>query len=184
MACRSADEAADWVHRRLPDKNTADNAGRRGSSKPRFQGEARNASLKSRLHDVLPAKTVQPCARRQSQGACEARKRRRHLRGRPGGNPRRPPPRVGKTIRLRDKEHCKFVSRSPASFAAVRRPTRIIFASPSPARSGERSATNTQCRFVASIIANCIATATRRRGGRGSTSILADRARAVAAHAP
>ena len=49
-----------------------------------------------------------------------------------------------KTIRLRDKEHTSSCPASPASCAAARRPTRTIFVLPSPARSDERSATNTR----------------------------------------
>ena len=61
--------------------------------------------------------------------------------------------------------------RSPASSAAERRPMRITFASPSRARSAERSATNTRSRSAGSITANCTATAMKPHGGPGSASI-------------
>ena len=59
---------------------------------------------------------------------------------------------------------------NPASSAAGPPPRRITSASPSRARSDERSATNTRFLSAASTIASSIATATRPRGGRASTS--------------
>ena len=61
--------------------------------------------------------------------------------------------------------------RSPALSVAERRPKRITFALPSPARSAERSAMNTRCRSADSITASCIAMAMKRHGGLGSASI-------------
>jgi hypothetical protein len=80
--------------------------------------------------------------------------------------------RAGEDHGLRDKEHTRFVSRQPCVVCGrTRRLTRTIFVLPSPAHSDERPATNTRSPSVAHIIANCIATATRHRGGRESTSI-------------
>jgi hypothetical protein len=78
---------------------------------------------------------------------------------------------VGKTIRLRDKEHCNLYRHSRASWVAAPRPSPIIFALRNRARSGGKSATNTPFPSAASVIASCIATATMSHGGPGSMSI-------------
>jgi hypothetical protein len=43
-----------------------------------------------------------------------------------------------KTIRLRDKEHCKFVTTQPCLIGGRPQPKRITFVLPNPARSAAR----------------------------------------------
>jgi hypothetical protein len=76
-----------------------------------------------------------------------------------------------KTIACATRSIPDWCPASPASDADAPRRTHIIFALHSPARSGERSATNTRSPSVARIIANCMAMATRLHGGPESTSI-------------
>ena len=76
-------------------------------------------------------------------------------------------PLIAKTIRLRDKEHRKFVSRQPCLICGRTPTDRIICASPNPARWRARSAMNLPCLFAGFITANCTEPATRRLGGKG-----------------
>ncbi len=75
-----------------------------------------------------------------------------------------------KAIRLRDKEHCKFVT-TPASYVAARRARCIIFVLLRHGRLAARSATSTQFPSAGFITAKSIATATRRHGGPQSALI-------------
>jgi hypothetical protein len=104
----SADEAANWGHRSVPDKNLLTNPDRR------IVESRVNAALEA-LADEQPQETpsdavhVSPAATPHIEVANggdvfaevpeEIRPGRRRV--------------VSKTIRLRDKEHCKFVSRQP-----------------------------------------------------------------------
>ena len=78
---------------------------------------------------------------------------------------------AAKTIRLRDKEHCKFVAAQPCVVCGRTPRRRITFASRKRARSVERSATNTRSPSAGSITGICTATAMRPHGGPGSASI-------------
>jgi len=131
----SADEAADWVHRRLPDKNrlTSTDAQRVEigfrarlaaienaspsdelaeavsspckSPNPTVSDEAiPPADSQSEAVEIPPADSERPAGSNDVDAFAQTpektvRSRRRRL--------------AGKTIRLRDKEHCKFVSQQP-----------------------------------------------------------------------
>ena len=105
---KSADEAADWVHKNLPEKNTLTPA----------DAEAVEASFRERLATIdggqvnataadaiaIPGDEPDPATRpspRRSRG------------GRPSTDHRPASSHYSETIRLRDKEHCKFVAAQP-----------------------------------------------------------------------
>jgi hypothetical protein len=103
----SADNAANWVHRRLPDKNLLTTPDAQ-LVEDRFR--AKLESLVAEPAQETPSEAVPvPPAEPRIEGANgaavfaevpeEIHPGRRRV--------------VGKTIRLRDKEHCKFVSRQP-----------------------------------------------------------------------
>ena len=133
---RSADEAADWVHRRLPDKNTLTTADalrveisfraklaaiEEASPSDELAGAVPSpgvaspsptvsdevippADSQSEAVEVPPSNSERPAGSKYVDAFAQApektvRSRRRRL--------------AGKTIRLRDKEHCKFVSQQP-----------------------------------------------------------------------
>ena len=167
---KSADEAADWVHKNLAAKNTLTPA----------DADTVEARFRERLA------TIEGGSRRSSgYGACRHRKRRTfqekpkhslssrsraasYLGQRLVVRRRRV---AAKTIRLRDKEHCKFVATQPCVVCG-RTPTEahhIRFAQ--PRRWAAKSATNTRSQSAGSIIAICIAMAMRPHGGPGSASI-------------
>ena len=164
---KSADEAADWVHKNLPAKNTltpADAETVEASFRERLAtiegGQVSAASRRARLPiraTSLRASKAEPSTvprrplrKRQSSGAVALRRR----------------PFVCAT-----RSTANSSPRNPASSAAARPPKRITFALPNPARSAARSATNTRSQSAASIIASCTATAMRPHGGPGSASI-------------
>jgi hypothetical protein len=104
----SADEAANWVHRRMPDKNLL----------PNPDAKLVESRFKAKLEAFAREEAQEPSSE-AGQVAPEPRTRLDDENGvgafaevpeeiRPGR--RRV---VGKTIRLRDKEHTKFVSRQP-----------------------------------------------------------------------
>ncbi len=163
----SADEAANWVHRRLPDKNLLTTPDAQ-LVEDRFRASWNCSSTSKRKKCGSKPSMLLP---RQSRASKAQKSRRFH--GSPGGNPPRPPPRrgPGNQFACAIRSTPDSCPASLASCAAARRPTRTIFVLPSPARSDERPATNTQSPSVAHIIANCIAMAMRHRGGRESTSI-------------
>ena len=103
----SADEAANWVHRRLPDKNLLTTPDAQ-VVEDRFR--ARLEALADEQAQEMPSEAVHVAAAAEPriEGANvdvfaevprEIRPGRRRV--------------VANTIRLRDKEHCKFVSRQP-----------------------------------------------------------------------
>jgi hypothetical protein len=105
---KSADDAADWVHRGLPDKNaltTADG----GLVEAAFQVKL-STFLEDPSHDVLQG-TVQPAPEAPQGGANADAPAPSAAVSEEIGAGRRPI--AAKTIRLRDKEHCKFVSKQP-----------------------------------------------------------------------
>ena len=106
---KSADEAADWVHKNLPAKNTLTPA----------DAEAVEASFRDRVATIKGGQM-----RRLRRGAsCRYSGFRTFARTRPSprwgrdgrlrGQFVRRRPIATKTIRLRDKEHCKFVATQP-----------------------------------------------------------------------
>ena len=178
---QSADEAADWVHRNLAAKNTLIAA----------DADCVEAGFRERLAAIEPAERWRQedtawLRRRRSASPARSPLHSMDAKRAAPDHPARKPLAYAAAASWRRPFACATRSTasssppSPASSAAARRPTRIIFASPSPARSAERSATNTRSPSAGSITANCIAMATRRHGGPGSTSTRSDRARAVA----
>jgi ERF superfamily len=112
---KSADEAADWVHKNLPAKNTLTSA----------DAETVEANFRERLvtldggqvsatgvsTSAIGAKRDCHSGRRVQSGA---RPSVRRSRGIPPQTTTVQPRRVtAKTIRLRDKEHCRFVAAQP-----------------------------------------------------------------------
>jgi hypothetical protein len=104
----SADEAANWVHRRLPDKNLLRTSDAQ-IVEDRFKAKLEMLAVEPAQETPIEAVHIALAAEPRSEGANgadffaevpeEIRPGRRHV--------------VSKTIRLRDKEHCKFVSRQP-----------------------------------------------------------------------
>ena len=157
---KSADEAAHWVHKNLPAKNTLALA----------DAETVEASFRERLAAIeaeqVSAGSVQAIVNsgdestRERSAATDSRE-----------TPAPAATVVGrrriatKTIRLRDKEHCKFVATQPASSAAARLPKGTTFVLLNHARSVARSAMSTWSRSAAPIIASCIDLAMKLHGG-------------------
>ena len=105
---KTADDAADWVYRRLPDKNTLTTADG-GLVEAAFQVKL-STFLEDPSHGVLEG-TVQPAPEAHQGGAnAEAPAQSATVSAETGAGRR---PIAAKTIRLRDKEHCRFVSKQP-----------------------------------------------------------------------
>ena len=104
----SADEAANWVHRRLPDKNLLTTPDAQ-LVEDRFRAKVEALADEQTQETPIEAVHVAPAAEPRIEGAkgvdvfAEVPEEIRPVRRRV----------VGKTIRLRDKEHTKFVSRQP-----------------------------------------------------------------------
>jgi hypothetical protein len=104
---KSADEAADWVHKNLPAKNTLTVA----------DAETVEASFRERLVTIEGGQSAAEISELVDASSVE------HLQGQSLAlGPETPAPAVtivrrrrlaAKTIRLRDKEHCRFVSTQP-----------------------------------------------------------------------
>ena len=157
---KSADEAADWVHKNLPAKNTLALA----------DAETVEASFRERLAAIeaeqVSAGSVQAIVNsgdeftRERSAATDSRETpapaatvvgRRRI--------------AAKTIRLRDKEHCRFVATQPCVVCG-RTPAEghhVRFAQPRALVA--RSAMSTWSRSAASIIASCIDLAMKLHGG-------------------
>jgi hypothetical protein len=162
----SADEAANWVHRRLPDKNLLTTPMRNSSKTAsgrrwRRSPTSRRKKCRSRPPMLLPRQSR--ASKAQTETTFSRKSQRKSA---PSAVVSLARPSACATRSIPDS--CPA---SPASCAAARRPTRTIFVLPSPARSDERSATNTRSPSVAHIIANCMAMATRLHGGLPSMSI-------------
>jgi hypothetical protein len=78
---------------------------------------------------------------------------------------------TAKTIRLRDKEQCKFGA-AQSCIVCGRTQTEAQFVLRNPARLTAKSARNTRCRSAGSIIANYTDMAMKLRGGPESPSTL------------
>ena len=108
---QSADEAADWVHANLAAKNTLI-ASRRGQGRIRFPRQAHRDGRgflspgRPRKSSLAAAIERQPFLAPKEDPAAAAI----ILPARPGTRRRRV---AARTIRLRDKEHCKFVASQP-----------------------------------------------------------------------
>jgi hypothetical protein len=158
----SADEAADWVHKNLPSKNALataeaylvesafrDRLATIESTSPVAQSAFPNADAG---HDTASGQAfVEPM---EASTAAQI-----ILPQKPAGRSRRV---AAKTIRLRDKEHCKFVTTQPCVVCG-RMPSEAH--QPNQGLSAEKSATSTPSRFAVCITGNCIATAMRPHGG-------------------
>jgi hypothetical protein len=100
---KSADEAADWVQKNLPTKNTLTSA----------DAETVEANFRERLAAIEEGQVGARISEAVGNPSNEDQKQSRALDG-----PKRPAPAAkvvrrrleAKTIRLRDKEHCKFVA--------------------------------------------------------------------------
>jgi ERF superfamily len=104
---KSADEAADWVHKNLPAKNTL----------TLVDAETVEASFRERLATIEGEQTGGATGQAVDNSAAElSREQGSALDGAKAPVPRtatRRRPIATKTIRLRDKEHCKFVATQP-----------------------------------------------------------------------
>ena len=105
---KSADEAADWVHKNLPAKNTLTPA----------DAETVEASFQERLATIEGEQRGAASGQAVDNSAAElSREQGRVLDGSEVPAPARTVARrrsiAAKTIRLRDKEHCKFVATRP-----------------------------------------------------------------------
>jgi len=131
----SADEAADWVHRRLPDKNrlTSTDAQRVEIGFRARLAAIENASPSDELAEAVssPCKSPNPTVSDEAIPPADSQSEAVEIppadSERPAGSNdagafpqtaertvrRRRRRLAGKTIRLRDKEHCKFVSQQP-----------------------------------------------------------------------
>ena len=170
---KSADDAADWVHKNLAAKNTlayADaDAVEAGFREKLATIEAASAARQERLHSaqaedpeppvgkpsVLRLK-VQSQWRRQSPRTTLA----------PGAVALRRKPFACAT-----RSTVSSSGSSHASCAAARRPRPITFGLLSPVLSAERSAMNTQSRSAGCTTGICTTTAMKPHGGPGSASI-------------
>jgi hypothetical protein len=157
---KSADEAADWVHKNLTAKNTLAAA----------DAEAVEASFQERLATIEGGQ--RSAASAVDNSAAELLREQGQVLNGPETPGRattvvRRQPLKAKTVRLRDKEHCKFVATRPCVVCG--RTTvethHIRFAQ--PARSTARSATSTRSQSAESIIASCTDMATKPHGGLG-----------------
>jgi ERF superfamily len=105
VALRSADEAADWVHKSLPAKNTLTSA----------DALLLEAEFQERLGAIEKTHVERPGEEDIVVVAATAGEAPGSLTPTPlpVTSPRRRRRLAAKTIRLRDKEHCKFVARQP-----------------------------------------------------------------------
>ena len=112
---QSPDEAADWVHKNLAPQEHADRR-RRGPRRGRFPRQARDSRVsvhRSGDEQSQSAPEKDPLLRLRSLSSASM--------GDPTAAPTTPPRAAtvrrrrvtAKTIRLRDKEHCKFVATQP-----------------------------------------------------------------------
>jgi len=106
---KSADDAADWVYRRLSDKNTLTMADG-GIVEAAFQLKL-STFLDDLDHGPFRA-TIQP-APESSQSSADAKAPAQSAAVSQETGVRRRRPVAAKTIRLRDKEHCRFVAKLP-----------------------------------------------------------------------
>jgi hypothetical protein len=100
---KSADEAADWVHRNLPTKNTLTLA----------DAETVEANFRERLAAIEEGQVDFRISEAVGNPSSEHQKQRRAVDGPKTSAPAAKVVRrrlAAKTIRLRDKEHCKFVA--------------------------------------------------------------------------
>jgi hypothetical protein len=155
---QSSDEAANWAKRSLPAKHTLIVA---DAQLVEDGFRIKTAALEAAQHG-------EPLETAQNPNPAIA-KTQESLPIGPGNGRGRI---AAKTIRLRDKDHRKFVSpHSPARCADVCRQMPTICALPSLAPSGAKSATSSPFRCAVSIIASCTGMVTRPRGGKRSRSI-------------
>ena len=171
---RSADEAADWVHKNLAAKNTliaADADAVEAAFRDRLASiEAASARRKIavRAGRKIRSSFLRPRSRSLRRWTTQPRRRSScpELEGHAGVALRRKP------FACATRSTASSSPSSPASSAAGRPPKRTTFASPNRARSAARSATNTRFLSAGSITGNCMATATKPHGGPRSASIL------------
>src|SRR5262249_24409557 len=161
VAINSADEAALWARRNLSAKNTL-TAGDARIGEEEFQtrvstiGDSEGPSEPSNpisVRNVMPAGRPNAGDRQKTSKVSGKPSRTSAVRA------------LGKTVRLRDKEHRKFVTRQACRIRITLRLCNLV-------HSDTESAMSSPCRFVGSTTASFIARATRPRGGARSTLIL------------
>jgi hypothetical protein len=163
---KSADEAADWVHKKLPLKNTLTPADAE-TVEASFRERPSRSRVDSRALGYRSLSTTQApntCRSKPKPSAVLRRPLRQQQSSGDAALRRRPS--VCATRSTADSS-----PGNPASSAVARPPKRITFASPNPARWAARSATSTRFQSAGSIIATSMATAMRPHGGPGSASI-------------
>jgi hypothetical protein len=148
---KSADEAADWVHKNLAAKNTL----------TRVDAETVEASFQERLAAIEGGKVSATVANDSDTAANEI--------AIPGDEAH---PALGQALQQKPfacviRSTANSSLRSPASSAAARPPKRITFALLNRARSTAKSATSTQFQSAAFITASCTDMAMKPRGGLG-----------------
>jgi hypothetical protein len=166
---KSADEAADWVHKNLPAKNTLADVDAEiveASFRKRLatlevghvSANAPNASAAAANASAIPSDEPNPVQAKRSTFT------------------REPPlsrPLSGvvalqrKPFAYATRSTANLSPRTPASCAAARPPKRTTFALHNRVRSTARSVTSTRSQSAASIIASCTDMAMKPRGGPG-----------------
>jgi hypothetical protein len=161
---KSADEAADWVHKNLPAKNTLAVA----------DAETVEASFRERLAAIEGGQPGSEISEVVDNSSAE------HLQEQsqtPGPETpalaatvvrRRLAP---KTIRLRDKEHCKFVATQPCVVCARKAAEAHHIRFAQPRALSRKVGDEYTVQSAASIIASCTDMAMKLRGGPARTSI-------------
>src|SRR5262249_15218540 len=163
----STDDAAAWAHRNLAAKNTLTAADAQ-IVEERFQARVAtiNDGLSPSQSNAVPVQSVMPGGRADASASQKILTESGKTPLKEAVSP------LAKTVRLRDKEHRKFVSRQPCLVCGGHRRTLMIFGLSSLMRCGPASVTNSQSRCVASITVIFTARVTRRPGGLSSPSIL------------
>ena len=166
---KSADEAADWVHKNLPAKNTLTPA----------DAETVEASFRERLAAIEGGQAGAASGQTVDNSGDEPSREQ----SRAFDSPETRAPETTVAQYLSPLRRRPFVcamqgalqilpaTRNHASSAAARPPKRTTFALLNRVRSTARSATSTRSRSAASIIASCTDTAMKLHGGPARTSI-------------
>jgi hypothetical protein len=165
---QSSEDAADWVHRNLAVKNTlmaADADSVEASFRERVLTLEAGPAVAEGQRDHAKDDDVEPPGRQAFIETMDASAAAQIiLPQEPAGRRRR---RVAaKTIRLRDREHCRYLTTQPCVVCGRTPSEAHTFASPSRVRLAARSATNTPFQSAGSITANCTAMVMRPMMGR------------------
>jgi hypothetical protein len=169
---RRKPQAADWVHKNMPAKNTliaADSDLVESAFKDKL---ASTQSTRASVEEAAGSVVGDGSAKASDQIFVDLMEA--SLAG-PIILPQKPEPRrrrvAAKTIRLRDKEHCKFVATQPCVVCGRVPSEAHHIPSPNRAQSDARSVTNTRSPSVECITAIFTPTATKPLGGLLPASI-------------